>query len=78
MTHLAARGFATMASGGAPPAMKFYFYAQAADGGGLFLAEAVVNPAACSAAVTVKTDAAPDRAAVAEAMLVATLASFAA
>lgn len=78
MSHLAALGFATMASGGAPPAMKFYFYGASADGGGLFLVEAVVNPAACSAHVTVKTDAGADRAAAAEGILAAALASFAA
>jgi hypothetical protein len=77
MSHLAMRGFATMASGGAPPAMKFYFYGAAADGAGLFLVEAVVNPAACVASITVKTDAPADRAAAAEAILAAAFASFA-
>ena len=77
MAHLATRGFATMASGGAAPAMKFYFYAAAADGSGLFLVEAVVNPGACVASVTVKTDAGRDRAVALEGILAAALASFA-
>jgi len=78
ISHLATRGFATMASGGAPPAIKYYFYAQAADGSGLFLVEAVVNPAARSAHVVLKTDAGAARGAAAEEILAAAMSSFAA
>ena len=78
MSHLATRGFATMASGGAPPAIKYYFYAQAADGAGLFLVEAVVNPAARAARVVLKTDAGAQRGAAAEDILAEAMASFAA
>ena len=78
MAHLATRGFATMASGGAPPAIKYYFYAQAEDGAGLFLVEAVVNPAARAARVVLKTDAGAQRGAAAEDILAEAMASFAA
>ena len=76
--HLAARGFAAMASGGAPPALKFFFYAAARDGRGTFLVEATVNPAARSGAVTMKTDADPARGAAAESLLAAAFSLFAA
>ena len=73
-----ARGFAAMASGGAPPALKFFFYAAARDGRGTFLVEATVNPAARSGAVTMKTDADPARGAAAESLLAAAFSLFAA
>ena len=79
MSHLATRGFATMASGGAPSTgLKYYFYAQAADGAGTFLVEAVVNPVARAANVVLKTDAGDQRGAAAEDILAEAMASFAA
>ena len=78
MAHLAARGFAAMASGGPPEAMKFFFFAAAADGRGLFLVEATVKPSVRSGAVTVKTDAGGERGAEAERLLTAAFESFAA
>lgn len=79
MSHLATRGFATIASGGAPSTgFKYYFYAQAADGAGTFLVEAVVNPVARAANVVLKTDAGDQRGAAAEDILAEAMASFAA
>ena len=63
---------------GAPPAIKYYFYAQAADGAGTFLVEAVVNPVARAANVVLKTDAGDQRGAAAEDILAEAMASFAA
>ena len=78
MTHLAARGFAAMASGGPPDAMKFFFFAAAADGRGLFLVEATVNPSIRAGTATMKSDAGGERGAEAERLLIAAFESFAA
>lgn len=46
-----------MASGGQPPNFRFYFHAQQAAADARFLVEMLVNSAAGTAAVTVKSDA---------------------
>ena len=50
---------ATMASGGAPPALKWYFYASGAPGSApvTFLAELLVNVNEGTASITIKSDA---------------------
>jgi len=53
--HMAEGSIATMASGGAAPQIKFYFYALTSDGAGVFLVEALINTQAAKASVTVKT-----------------------
>ena len=50
-----------MASGGQPPNFRFYFHAAPAGASGRFMLEMLVNTAAGSASVTVKSDAAADR-----------------
>ena len=47
-----------MASGGQAPNFRFYFHAQPLSGEGRFLVEAIINTAAGSASVTLKSDAA--------------------
>jgi len=54
--HMARVGIATMASGGAPPQLKWYLHAQPASGAGCYLAELVVSLTEWTAAITVKTD----------------------
>jgi len=54
--HAAARGIATMASGGAPPMYRFYFHAQPAAGAGRILVEAIVSKPGALASVTIKAD----------------------
>jgi vesicle coat complex subunit len=76
MHHLARLGWLAMASGGAPPALKFYFYAQPVDQSEHFLVEATVDSGRCVAATTMKTDASPAVAAAGEALFAAALASF--
>ena len=55
-SHLAPLGVATMASGGPPDAMKFYFYA--IDGGNrdIYLAEAMINARSRSSTFNLKCD----------------------
>ena len=55
-SHFAAASIATMASGGAPPSLKWYLFASEA-GGATFLVELVVALDAKTASITVRTDA---------------------
>jgi vesicle coat complex subunit len=55
--HFAAANIATMAAGGAPPALKWYFFAHALGSGATFLVETNVDLNAGTAALTFKTDA---------------------
>lgn len=56
--HVAQANLVTMASGGQPPAYKYYFYGTSADGSGVFLVEMVVATANGQAATVIKSDAA--------------------
>jgi vesicle coat complex subunit/outer membrane biosynthesis protein TonB len=55
--HFAAANIATMAAGGAPPALKWYFFAHALGSGATFLVETNVDLNAGTASLTFKTDA---------------------
>ena len=74
--HLAAHAFVTVASGGAPPAIKLFAHAADAESGCVFLLEAVVDTAARTASVTVKSDADAARAGQLEAVVAAALRGF--
>ncbi len=54
--HMAAANIATMASGGAAPLFKFYFYCQAAEGSGRALMEVLVNKSSSQASVVFKAE----------------------
>ncbi|KAK9826712.1 hypothetical protein WJX81_000377 [Elliptochloris bilobata] len=54
--HAAARGIATMASGGAPPMYRFYFHAKPAGAAARILVEAIVSKPGALASVTIKAD----------------------
>jgi hypothetical protein len=76
VAHLAAHAFVTVASGGAPPAIKLFAHAADAESGCVFLLEAVVDTAARTASVTVKSDADAARAGQLEAVVAAALRGF--
>ena len=76
VAHLAARDFVTVASGGAPPAVKLFAHAADARTGRVFLLEAIVNTTARTANVTVKSDADAARAGQFEAVVAAALREF--
>ena len=54
--HLTSKGIATMASGGPPDAMKFFFYAVDASVRDIFLVEAMVDARARGSTFTIKCD----------------------
>ncbi|KAK9822016.1 hypothetical protein WJX74_000790 [Apatococcus lobatus] len=54
LRHMAAASIATMASGGAPPLFKFYFFCQAAHTHARVLIEAIVNKTTSLASMTFK------------------------
>jgi hypothetical protein len=76
VTHLAAHAFVTVASGGAPPAIKIFAHAADAGSGCVFLLEVVVDTASGTASVTVKSDADAARAGQLEAVVAAALRGF--
>lgn len=76
VAHLAARAFVTVASGGAPPAIKLFAHAADAGSGCVFLLEVVVDTASGTASVTVKSDADAARAGQLEAVVAAALRGF--
>lgn len=53
---MAAANIATMASGGASPTYKFYFFCQAADGSARALMETIVSRSTSQATVVVKAE----------------------
>lgn len=55
---MAAASIATMASGGASPLFKFYFFCQAADGNARALIETIVNKTTSLASMTFKCESA--------------------
>ena len=77
VAHLAAHRFVTVASGGAPPAVRVFAHAADAESGRVFLLEAVVDTAAGTANVTVKSDeTSTERAGQLEAAVAAALRGF--
>lgn len=76
VAHLAAHAFVTVASGGAPPAIKLFAHAADAESGCVFLLEAVVDTPARTASVVVKSDADAARAERCEAVVAAALRGF--